>query len=104
MMLEFGLSDPKRKGCFIANTVMELAPHEKEIGDRMAKVMGQVEEAFFQALTRAKAQGELREGKDPRSLARFLVTMMQGVIVMLKAGTQADALRDTVRTGLSILD
>jgi len=104
MMLELGIAYPTRKGCLIANTVMELAPHEKEIGNRVTQAMGDLEEAFFKALARAKEQGELREGKDPRSLARFLTTMMQGVIVMLKAGTPADALRDTARTGLSILD
>ncbi|TAJ08421.1 MAG: TetR/AcrR family transcriptional regulator [Nitrospirae bacterium] len=104
MMLELGLSYPERKGCLIANTVMELGPREQEIGNRTAKAMGDLEETFFKTLTRAKAQGELRSGKDPRSLARFLTTMMQGVIVMLKAGTPADALRDTVRTGLSVLD
>ena len=103
-MLELALSYPERKGCLIANTVMELGPREKEIGSRTAKAMCDLEEAFFKALSRAKEQGELRNGKDPRSLARFLTTMMQGVIVMLKAGTPADALRDTARTGLSILD
>ncbi len=103
-MLEFALSYPERKGCLIANTVMELGPREKEIGHRAAKAMGDLEEAFFKALMRAKKQGELKNGKDPRSLARFLTTMMQGVIVMLKAGAPADALRDTARTGLSILD
>lgn len=103
-MLELSLSYPERKGCLIANTAMELGPREKEIGNRTAKAMGDVEEAFFTALTRAQKQGELRKGKDPRSLARFLTTMMQGAIVMLKAGTPAEALRDTVRTGLSVLD
>jgi TetR/AcrR family transcriptional regulator, transcriptional repressor for nem operon len=104
MMLEFALSYPERKGCLIANTVMEMGPREKEIGSRTAKAMGDLEEAFFKALMRARDQGELKNSKDPRSLARFLTTMMQGVIVMLKAGAPADALRDTVRTGLSILD
>jgi TetR/AcrR family transcriptional repressor of nem operon len=103
-MLEFGLSYPERKGCLIANTVMALAPREKEIGNRVAKAMGDLEEAFFKALVRAKKQGELRSGKDPRSLARFLTTLMQGMIVMLKAGTAADVLRDITRTGLSVLD
>jgi len=30
--------------------------------------------------------------------------MMQGVIVMYKAGTPAEALREIVETGLSVLD
>ena len=30
-MLEFGLSDPLRRGCMMTNTLVELAPHEKDI-------------------------------------------------------------------------
>jgi TetR/AcrR family transcriptional repressor of nem operon len=94
----------RRKGCLIANTAMELASHEKEIGDRVASALGDLEEAFFKALQRAKKNGELRKNQDPRAIARYLTTMMQGVIVMYKAGTSTEALRDAVETGLSVLD
>lgn len=62
------------------------------------------EEGFFQLLLRAKQEGELATHKDPRALARVLVTMMQGTIVMIKAGTPADVVRQTAETTLSILD
>ena len=102
--LQMALADPTRKGCLIANTAMELAPHEKEIGERVASALGGLEEAYHQVLIRAKKQGELRKNQDPRALARYLTTMMQGVIVMYKAGTPAEALREIVETGLSVLD
>ena len=103
-MLEFGLSDPLRRGCMITNTVMELAPHEKDIGRRVAGRLQMAEEAFFTLLTRAKQEGELAIDKDPRALARVLVTMMQGTIVMIKAGTPAEVVKQTAKTALSILD
>jgi TetR/AcrR family transcriptional repressor of nem operon len=103
-MLEFGLSDPQRRGCLIANTIMELAPHEKDIAKKVAGRLQMLEEAFFTLLTRAKQEGELANGKDPRALARVLVTMMQGTIVMIKAGASADAVKQTAETALSILD
>jgi TetR/AcrR family transcriptional repressor of nem operon len=102
-MLEFGLSDPLRRGCLITNTVMELAPHEKGIAQKAAGRLQMAEEAFFQLLTRAKREGDLAKDKDPRALARVLVTMMQGTIVMIKAGTPADVVKQTARTALSIL-
>jgi len=102
-MLEFSLSDPLRRGCLVTNTVMELAPHEKDIAHKLAGRFQLAEEAFYKLLTRAKQQGELSEEKDPRALARVLVTMMQGTIVMIKAGTPADAVRETAMTALSIL-
>ncbi len=103
-MLEFGLSDPLRRGCLITNTVMELAPHQKDIARKVAGRLQMMEEAFFNLLTRAKQEGELAKDKDPRALARVLVTMMQGTIVMIKAGTSADVVKQTAETALSILD
>jgi TetR/AcrR family transcriptional repressor of nem operon len=102
-MLEFGLSDPQRRGCLITNTVMELAPHEKDIGKKLSERIQMLEDAFFKLLARAKQEGELAKDKDPRALARVLVTMMQGTIVMIKAGTPADVVRQTSETALSIL-
>lgn len=102
-LLEFGLSDPLRRGCLITNTVMELAPHEKDIARKVAGRLQMAEDAFFRLLTRAKQEGELAKDKDPRALARVLVTMMQGTIVMIKAGSPADAVKQTAETALSIL-
>lgn len=103
-MSEGLLMDSSRKGCLLVNTVMELAPHEKEIGTRVARFVSQVEETFFRVLSRAKQQKELRKDHDPRSLARYLTSMMQGVVVMHKSGASEEAVRDIVKTGLSILD
>jgi len=103
-ILDFALSDPLRRGCLITNTVMELAPHEKGIGKTLSGRFQMLENAFFKLLTRAKREGELANDKDPRALARVLVTMMQGTIVMIKAGTPADVVRQTANTALSILE
>ena len=103
-MVESGLADPQRRGCLIANTVMELSPHEEEIAGTLRRVLKMAEDTFFRVLTRAKQQGELNNDKDPRTLARFLTTMMQGTIVMIKAGASADAVNQTADTALSVLD
>ena len=103
-MLEFGLSDPLRRGCMITNTVMELAPHEKDIAGRVAGRLQMAEGAFFELLSRAKREGELAKDKDPHALAQVLVTMMQGTIVMIKAGTPADVVKQIAKTALSLLD
>jgi len=103
-MIEGGLADPQRRGCLIANTVMELSPHEKKIAGTLRQVLKTAENTFYRVLVRATQQGELKKGQDPRALARFLVTMMQGTIVMIKAGASADAVKQSAETALSILD
>jgi TetR/AcrR family transcriptional repressor of nem operon len=103
-MIEGGLADPQRRGCFISNTVMELSPHENEIAGTLRQALTMAEDALFKVLARAKEQGELKNEKDPRALARFLTTMMQGTVVMIKAGAPAEVVKQTAQTGLSILD
>jgi TetR/AcrR family transcriptional repressor of nem operon len=83
---------------------MELSPHEKEIAGRLRLALKMAEDTFFKVLTRAQQQGELQKGQDPRTLAQFLVTMMQGAIVMIKAGTPADVVKQTAEIALSIMD
>ena len=103
-MIEGGLADPQRRGCFISNTVMELSPHEEEIAGRLRQALKMAEDAFFKILVRAKQQDELKHDTDPRALARFLTTMMQGTVVMIKAGASAEAVHQTAETALSIVD
>lgn len=102
-ILDFALSDPLRRGCLITNTVIELSPHEKDIGRKLSERLRTLEETFTGLLARAKREGDLTDDEDPRALARVLVMMMQGTIVMIKAGTPADAVRQTAKTALSIL-
>jgi TetR/AcrR family transcriptional repressor of nem operon len=103
-MIEGALGDPQRRGCLIANTIIELSPHEKEIAGTLSQVLTMAEDAFFRVLARAKQQGELNGDRDPRTLARFFMTMMQGTIVLIKAGASAEAVNQTVETAFSILD
>jgi TetR/AcrR family transcriptional repressor of nem operon len=103
-MIEGALADPQRRGCLIANTVMELAPHEKDIAGTLRQAQKMAEDTIYKVLARAKQQGELNGDQDPRTLARFLTTMMQGTIVMIKAGAPAEAVHQTVETAFSILD
>ena len=103
-MIEGCLADPQRRGCLISNTVMELSPHEKEIAGTLRQALKMAEDTFFKILTRAKQQGELHNEQDPRALARFFITMVQGAVVMIKAGAPAEVVKQTAETALSILD
>ena len=103
-MIEGCLADPQHRGCLIANTVMELSPHEKEIAGTLRQALKMAEDTFFKVLARAKQQGELKNNKDLRALAHYLTTMMQGTIVMIKAGAPADVVKQTAEIALSIMD
>ncbi|NUU19919.1 MAG: TetR/AcrR family transcriptional regulator [Streptomycetaceae bacterium] len=69
-------------GCFAVNTAVELSTHDAEIARRVASNWDRIETALLTGLTRAQAQGEIPADKDPRALARFLLTVLQGMRVV----------------------
>lgn len=46
-MIEGDLADPPRRGCLIANTVMELSPHEQEFAGMLLQALKMAEDPFF---------------------------------------------------------
>jgi TetR/AcrR family transcriptional regulator, transcriptional repressor for nem operon len=95
--------DGGRRGCFVVNTAVELAPHDPLVARRVQANWDFLETALTSALMRAQAQGELAEGKDPRALGRFLLVLMQGLRVMGKAATEPERLRDAAAQALALL-
>ena len=90
-------------GCFVACAALARAPHDPETAQRVADSMRAMENAFHQRFLAAQAQGELKE-KDPRSLARFFVSAVNGLRVLGQGTGDRAALTDVVHTALSVLD
>lgn len=100
---ESAIADQDRKGCLVTNTAVECLPADRELGRLVESSLDSLETAVTVALTRARHQGELARDKDPRALARFLVTLMQGIRVIAKSPDER-RLRDAVDQALTLLD
>jgi TetR/AcrR family transcriptional regulator, transcriptional repressor for nem operon len=96
-------SETGRRGCFVVNTAVELAPHDRLAARRVQANWDLLETALTSALIRAQAQGELSQDKDPRALARLLLVLLQGLRVMGKAGTEPGRLQDAATQALTLL-
>ncbi|HEY6674451.1 MAG TPA: TetR/AcrR family transcriptional regulator [Rubrobacteraceae bacterium] len=92
-----------RRGCLLANMAVELAPHDEEVAGRISRYVRRTEDAFERALVRGRAAGEVPANKDPKALARFLVSTLHGVRVLARAGVDRAVLDDSVRTALEVL-
>ncbi|MBM7092130.1 TetR/AcrR family transcriptional regulator [Streptomyces sp. NPDC012461] len=101
---EAGSSDGRRNGCFVTNTAAELAPHDPAAARRVEISWEHVETLLHSALVRARAQGELPEGRDPRALARMLLVLLQGVRIVGKASDDPARVRDAAEQALALLD
>ncbi|MGW4468461.1 TetR/AcrR family transcriptional regulator [Nonomuraea sp. NPDC004354] len=95
--------DADHRGCLVVNTAVELAPHDEELARRVAANWDFVEATLAAALTRARERGELDGSQDPRALARFLLTVLQGLRLVGKGATDPARLRDTATQALRVL-
>ncbi|MGH3244462.1 MAG: TetR/AcrR family transcriptional regulator [Spirillospora sp.] len=93
-----------RHGCFVVNTAVELAARDPEAARLVEASWTYLEASLTSALTRARAQGELAPGRDPRALARFLVVFLQGLRVLGRAPADDARLHDATREALTIFD
>ncbi|GHE92149.1 TetR family transcriptional regulator [Amycolatopsis deserti] len=95
-------ADTHRKGCLVTNTATELLPHDAKAARRVEIAFGELEAALAGTLTRAQHEGGLAADKDPRALARFLVTFVQGIRVVGKTD-DVRRLDEAVDQALSLL-
>ncbi|MEU4038804.1 TetR/AcrR family transcriptional regulator [Streptomyces collinus] len=101
-LIEADLTDPTR-GCLVVNAATQCAD-QPSAADRVNTAIRQVESLLAGALERAQARGELSPDKDPRQLARFLTTFVQGVRVVGRARMGREFVEDALSTALRALD
>jgi TetR/AcrR family transcriptional repressor of nem operon len=100
--IEAALADPERRGCFMVNASLEMAPHDPAVAERVQSALGETEEAFYHVLIKAQAAGELAWTCDPHQLAHFLLNTVVGIRVLARANPDRRTLQDIVTTALSV--
>lgn len=93
----------QRRGCFIANTAMELAAIDPGIASRVEAYNLDMESRFYHFLLKAQKQGGMKFHHTLRELSRFLVNTRNGLYVLGKTASDRQSLQDVVKVALSIL-
>lgn len=101
-LIERDLADPTR-GCLVVNTVTQCG-NQSVAADRVNAALGHFDSLLAGALERARVRGEISAGKDPKELARFLTTFVQGIRVVGQARMGRDFVEDAVSTAMRALD
>ncbi|WP_225727936.1 MULTISPECIES: TetR/AcrR family transcriptional regulator [unclassified Nocardia] len=99
---EMSLTDDQHKGCLMTNTAVEL-PGDEGAGRIVTSGLEIMETAITATLMRARSEGELPADRDPVALARFLVTLLQGMRVVGKTALRQRFLDATVEQALALL-
>lgn len=90
--------DKRARGCFVANTLVELGSQDSEIRELLAETLGLLEKRVTKALEGARRAGELPKGRSPRAIARALTNALIGMAVTGKLG-QSKATVDDIYAG-----
>lgn len=82
------LADPERRGCFMVNTVTEMANQDAQVFKLAAENEGEVHGILAGLIRKGQASGEISADKDADILANFLFINFMGIRVI--AATNSD--------------
>ena len=90
-------------GCFMANSIAEFGMRAPALSPTLGSMLGTIEDAFLLALERAQSAGELPPGRDPRTLARLLTTLGQGLSTVGKLDPTGTFTQDALASARALL-
>lgn len=89
------LGDPTNpRGCLAIQGALSCGDEAKAVKDQLVSLRCEFMDAVEERFERAKQEGELDAGVDVRQLARYIVTVAQGLSIQASSGTCAAGLRD----------
>jgi len=92
-----------RTGCFIGNTAVEVAAHDREVAMTVRRNLDRIEAAFRNALAQARARSQVPEEVDIDALARFFVAGTQGLRLIGKTTSDRGALESIAEHIVAVL-
>lgn len=96
--------DQRCRGCLVANSIVEVGPHDEELSALLAETLGLLQQGIQDALQEARRRGELAASKSPPELSRALTNAMVGLVILGKLREERGAIRDIFAGTLSMLD
>ena len=99
-----GNCEGKSPGCFMVNSMVELAPHDPDTRALALAHAREVEALFASRLSAAQRKGEIAKSKDPVALARFFYNTILGTAVAIRAFGNQESLRQNAQLALQLLD
>lgn len=92
-----------RLGCLLVNTALETAHTDETLRRRANAGLDAMQAAFEDCFRRAVDSGQIDSAQDPACLARFVMTLNQGLRVASRRKTSRDELSEILETGLALL-
>ncbi|MET9879781.1 TetR/AcrR family transcriptional regulator [Actinacidiphila glaucinigra] len=92
--------DGSRRACMIVGAAVGRIAHDPQVASHVQSTTELLEEALYQVVAEAQANGELSKERDPRNLARYLLATMHGLRVMGSIKPDRESLMAVAETAL----
>jgi len=102
-VIDESIEDEERRGCFIVNTALELAPHDPEIAAYVEQVRKEIVDSLTRIIRRGQESGEIRSSEEAQTLARTLLTVAFGLRVWARIAPRRKEMEQTMRAALALL-
>lgn len=102
-VVEESVRGEERRGCFVVNAMVERAPHDADVAERLQDTFAHNRAAFRAAVERAQAEGDVDPDRDADALALHLLNTYHGLRVTARAEPGREALEALVASALSVL-
>src|SRR5271157_398552 len=104
IIIERSVNDRERRGCFLINSALEVAPHDRELGAFIADRLAEIEAFFYRSIKAAQAEGAVPRNRAAKDLARLLLGVLLGIRVLARSKPERALLEGVARPALALLD
>ena len=102
-LVEHLLTAGPLRSCLVTNSAIERGLSDEETRKKVQHLLNALEKGFYNTLKRARKNGEISEELDLRTVANFLTSNIQGLLVMGKVCSERSVLEGINQITLSIL-
>ncbi|MGB8738671.1 MAG: TetR/AcrR family transcriptional regulator [Rhodomicrobium sp.] len=100
-VIEKSLED--RKGCFLVNAALEVAPHDPGLGQAIFAYFEEIRDFFKRHIEAAQAKGETSASIDPDLYATHLLSVLMGIRVLARCCPDPSFLAAAAAAPLQVL-
>ncbi|WP_316743037.1 TetR/AcrR family transcriptional regulator [Pedobacter antarcticus] len=93
-----------KQGCFIVNTVVEMAGLDAEIESEAINILKDVESFYTSTIKAAQEDGTLKNQTDPILLGRYLINLWNGINVTRRMYADSQELGPLIEMQLAVIN
>jgi TetR/AcrR family transcriptional repressor of nem operon len=103
-IVEHSINDRQRKGCFLVNSALEVAPHNAACRGVIATQFAEIEAFFKRSILAAQVEKTVSIDIDAGDTARLLLGVLLGIRVLARTKPERAVLEGVVRPALMLLE